>query len=401
MKGKIFLAVTFLSLIFVGCASSDEPKSVPETATEQTVTEVQNGIEYKGVTISETECLLNRISFTANATAENCETLIIPEQLEGYKVVEIAGIDEGEDTVRNVFGDIAEPHPEDGWVCKEENNKSEELVREIVLPDTVNKLSTLCFGGLRNLERITLSQSVKVIEGNVFRDTDKLKELNVPATLEQGLENLVDTKWTNFMLDSENARYKVENGLLLSKDGKRMYGIVSDASSFVIPGAVSELAEGALNTEESSDIRVAEDNATYAKDGQCIYRKDNSELIAVISDKGEFVLSEKIKLLKSPVMVCGPRVKKIVYSADGKADKDFAIESLEGESWQDYNTWLSEKLSSGITWDVRGRTAPTKYSPADFGMKKVIVCKEQKKVYKRWIAKYKEWSNPVEIEVSE
>lgn len=195
----------------MGCADKQNERN---SNLGSMVTEEYENIKYQAITTSKSECCIQKISLE-NATPEQCKRIVIPERIRDYKVTKISGtIDEEDATEHNVFGDIL-PVDGGGWVCKEPHVKSENVVKEIIVPDTVLKL------------------------------------------------------------DPNNTKYQLVDGLLLSKEGTTLYGILPNNNSVTIPENVVDLANNALETDSVVKIKVAPGNPMYGQEGQCIYKKEN------------------------------------------------------------------------------------------------------------------------------
>lgn len=389
--------ITFLLLIVAICSMGCADKQIETNNNNNLasiIKEEYENIKYQAITTSENECCIQKISLK-NASVEQCERIVIPDQIKDYKVTKISGITDDEDgTQRNVFGDV---QPVDGGalICKEGPTKSENIVKEIIIPDTVLKLERDCFSGLNSLTHVTLSKTLQSFGGNVFCDTPNLLEIEIPATVTEGVEYLTGKKWDKFIVDSNNTEYQITDGLLLSKDGTILYGIVPNNNSITIPENVVDLAKNSLETDYAVDINVEPENRIYGQEGQCIYKKENGELVCAISKNGKVVLSDCIKKLNTPIMVSGANVKKIVYTA--KEPKPFSIQTIEEYEKGNGLKWRGNKISSNCTWDIRGRDVPSTFAPTDFGMGKIVVLEKDKKKYDKWLEKHRKWGVVVDI----
>ncbi|MBR4105068.1 MAG: leucine-rich repeat domain-containing protein, partial [Thermoguttaceae bacterium] len=89
---------------------------------------------------------------------------------------------------------------------------------EIVLPESVKEIKRLAFARCKRLEKAFIPKNVAKIEEGVFKYCDALKTVEISP---------------------ENPNYRLENGLLLSKDGKTFY----EATRFY-GGTVLRIPEG-------------------------------------------------------------------------------------------------------------------------------------------------------------
>lgn len=94
----------------------------------------------------------------------------------------------------------------------------------VQIPDGVEKIVESAFVGRRNLTSVSLPKSVRDVEVAIFENCNSLKSI---------------------VVDSANANYKSENGLLLSKDGRTLFEGVN--GQVKIPDGVETIAESAFN----------------------------------------------------------------------------------------------------------------------------------------------------------
>lgn len=146
-------------------------------------------------------------------------------------------------------------------------NATPEQCKRIVIPERIRDYKVTKISGTIDEEDAT--------EHNVFDDVPNLLEIAIPATVTEGVEYLTDKKWDKFILDPNNTKYQLVDGLLLSKEGTTLYGILPNNNSVTIPENVVDLANNALETDSVVKIKVAPGNSMYGQEGQCIYKKEN------------------------------------------------------------------------------------------------------------------------------
>ena len=107
-----------------------------------------------------------------------------------------------------------------------------------------------CFTGCKNLTTVTLLNSVVTIGNGAFADCEKLEKVILHGTIGRiGPSAFAGTKAT-FEAASGNDAYKIENNLLLSKDGKTVISAVPGADlsgGVTLPVTVERVAEGAFS----------------------------------------------------------------------------------------------------------------------------------------------------------
>lgn len=127
-------------------------------------------------------------------------------------------------------------------------------LESINLPDSIIDIGKYAFqycGGMgEGLKRIVLPKHLQNLGENVFYGCEKLEKLNIrggfmwqPSWLKDNpfyyIKNLVDIKNTNPNL-------KVENGMLMSADGKILFRCVNEDKRVVVKDGIETIAQGAF-----------------------------------------------------------------------------------------------------------------------------------------------------------
>ena len=107
-------------------------------------------------------------------------------------------------------------------------------LQEITIPYGVTKISSSLFAGCKNLRKVTIPDTVECIEGSAFKNCVALKEIFIPSLAKaDSVKNLFQRGWDDLRIENltiaeENPHVKVENGLLLSKDGTIVHKCVQE-----------------------------------------------------------------------------------------------------------------------------------------------------------------------------
>ncbi|MFR1739145.1 MAG: leucine-rich repeat protein [Clostridia bacterium] len=149
----------------------------------------------------------------------------------------------------------------------------------IEIPDSVTYIGDYCFYGCNRLQKIKLSkkiqtinqrllqgcsslteieipEGVKSIDYGAFLDCNKLTTITLPASLTSfggavfsGLSRLTEIK----VADGNNS-FKFENGILLSKDGKKMYMALLTLTEINVPNGVVSIVVDSLSGSSATKI---------------------------------------------------------------------------------------------------------------------------------------------------
>ena len=99
-------------------------------------------------------------------------------------------------------------------------NRSETL-EHLVFPDSHTYIPDDCFTDLPNLRSVRFGKNLRFLSRYVFANCPKLK---------------------NFHIDKDNPYIKLHNGLILSKDGKKLHDSVVSPKHLIIPEGVEVIA---------------------------------------------------------------------------------------------------------------------------------------------------------------
>lgn len=307
--------------------------------------------------------------------------LKIPSRINGKKVIKLGAKHDPEDDFvesHNIFG-----------IYRSEND-------EISRPKkTIKKVA--------NIKQIILPSTITKITPNCFRLVQDGKCINIPSRLTETICYLCEIKWNKFSVSPKNKKYKVENGVLLSKDGKLAYGSVlpmkklnipkgvktikdrsifysSGATDFYIPASVNKIGFQSLFFSNVVNFRVSKKNKHYADTENCVYSKKSGRLVAASVRNTTFTVPKKVTCL-SKTNFAGKTVKKFIIPASVKKIESF---------WSPY--------IENITYVFKGKKPPKIESSFAFKGIKLQVPKGCKKTYRRAVkATSDEYGEKIEI----
>lgn len=244
--------------------------------------------------------------------SKKTKTLSFPEKVEGVSVTrigfnEMAYGDDIEDMEfrENVFGVTIEfAHRCDGYKSKMRN------ITQIKLPSTLISLDATALSGLRYMKNIKIPEGVTHINEETFYGCRSLEKIILPKNMEY-IDNYTAfhtcPKLKTIQLSKQCKKYKVKNGLLLSKNGKKLYFAApakktvkvpnsvetiegealynSQATKLILGKNVKKVQSQALSGKKISEVKIHKKNKVLEKDGQCVYYKKNHSLVLGIVKK--------------------------------------------------------------------------------------------------------------------
>ena len=309
---------------------------------------------------------------------QGISTLRIPSSIDGNKVVKLEGWNGNDGT--NIFGVY---HSEDdGRLRNLETYNKVKKIKKIVLPDTLKQISRDCFSFI----------------------TDG-KSINIPAGLEKNVRALCGMKWKKVSISSGNKKYKVKDGLLLSRNGKTVYGSVTPKKEIRIREGVKKIKEGSIFCDgNTTDIyipssvdkigfqslffrdvvryHVAKGNHHYAEAENCIYSKKTGRLVAACVKGPVFTVPSKVTVLsRTNFSGTGIEVKKFVIPP--------SVKKIDG-FWTLYR--------ENITYVFHSKKPPVIDTSFAFSGITLYVPKGSRKAYKRAVRETNDYyDNPVTV----
>lgn len=232
--------------------------------------------------------------------------------------------EEDADCYISLFGEILEP-----WHDCYDTDKKAEGITSITFPKTLTRIETGSFCGLKSIKKVEIPNGVEELTPYSFAACPKLKEVKLPAALTTLNVMAFDKSRAikKFTISSKSTKYKTKNGLLLSKNAKKLIwtapalkklnipkGVTkladralfaSQAVKVTIPKSVRNIGNNSLTGEDIEKIELKKGNKVYKMDGNSIYRKSDKSLAAILIKKGTAKISSKVKVLEPGISVMG------------------------------------------------------------------------------------------------
>lgn len=256
------------------------------------------------------------------------QELTIPEYIGGRKVVKL-GNQHDNDTdygTDNVFG---------MW-RNEENWK--------LLPKQTEKK-------VKNIKKIVLPKSLEELTPNAFSHLQKGKTIHILGKVVTGVPELCNKEWKKVSLSKTDTKYKIQKGILLSRDGETMYALASQKKKVVIPKGVKKIEKAGTLFSRISYVYISESvrkidfgftygvsnfvsmdvsdkNPCYVVLKNCLVDKKTGSLIVASTKKSTFRVPSNVKCIDNTFfagksvnrIIIPPHVKKVgmCWGADTK-----------------------------------------------------------------------------------
>lgn len=319
--------IAILAVIFgVFCLNvNTNAKAAEKWRTDKTVTVTENGCDFLAY-LSENgkESWVYQIKINKNGLKK----LTFPTKINGAPVTRI-GIgeelyEEDSDWYYSIFHSTLEP-----WHNCYDTDATAGDIAAIKFPKTVTRIEAGAFCGFKSLKKAEIPDGVEELTPYSFAACKKLVEVKLPAGLKELDVKAFDKsrKISKFTISSKGKNFRTKNGILLSKNSKKMIwaapakkkivipkGVTAlvdnalfatKAKGVVIPKSVRSIGSNALSGKDIEKIELKKGNKVYKMDGGSIYNKSDKRLVAILVKKGKAKISSKVKILGEGISVMG------------------------------------------------------------------------------------------------
>ena len=282
-------------------ATSDADKPVEKVKWEKMESDVKKGDVTYTIRMSQdtSKVWITKITFSGDSV----EKIQIPEEFDDAPVVRIGKPGKGNEYYTVVGTTVCPDNNKDGEYSDldgEDLKSASKMknVKEIVLPDTVERLEEGSFSGVKNLEKINLPDGIKSLTPYLFYGCYHICEF--------GLEGI-------------NSHYKNENDFIIKKStGDILYAPLglsnmkvpegvrtlpkyflrySSVKKISLPKSLASIGNYALDGPELESISLDEGNKKYKERMGCIVTSNEKRLVAVASETGIISIPEKVTSL--------------------------------------------------------------------------------------------------------
>ncbi len=198
-------------------------------------------------------------------------------------------------------------------------------LKELEIPEGITFISDGAFESCANLTKVTIPSTVTTIYGGAFQNTNKLTSIDISP---------------------DNKNYTFSNSSLMSRDGKNLYYIVSNAAEINIPETVEVIENGALSgysrtavlnisknvkniitwfNGNITKINVAEENLYFKSDNGNLYDKNMTVLIKYTQNQKAFVIPDTVTRIKLYAFWGEGNLSQLTLSANLETLDDFSF----------------------------------------------------------------------------
>ncbi len=245
----------------------------------------------------------------------------------------------------------------------------------VEIPSNITKISYCSFACCYNLEEVSFrGQNVETIDSECLAYT-KIKNIKITKNVKEivGTAFKACEELKNIYIDSENNNYVYENNILMPSDKTQIIFVskkyYSSVTRFDIPNGVEEFNANIsdfINIKEitipaslktvnpdywpnSIEKIIIDDKNEFLKlEEDCIYSKDNQNLIYCFSKSKNITLTNSCTTIKSRAFKGATVAEKITLPNDVTTIESFVLEGLV--NLKELN--LGNKVSSinGLAW---------------------------------------------------
>ena len=328
MKKRLLCFITLLTATISAITLTNNVKAATKWNTSKSVTKEENGIKYSAyLTEDGKESWIYQIKLSKKITK-----LTLPKEINQAKLTRVGFGEElygeGHDSYINIFGDTIEPwHGCYGTLSY--NDKNKRTIQEIVFPNTVNQIEAASFTGMTKLRELKMPEQVTKVPSYAFAKCTVLSKVTFSKNMQSIASSafLHSNQVKTFSCPKSNKTFAVKKGMLMTKSGKTLVLVPnkmkkfripksvktvkakafngSQATSIVIPKSVKKIEAKALSSKKVTKVSLSSKNKTYKMANNCIYRKSNGTLTAVLVKTKKITIPSKVKVIDDTVSVMG------------------------------------------------------------------------------------------------
>ena len=223
----------------------------------------------------------------------------------------------------------------------------------VQLSINASKIESYAFWTSSRLEKAILGKNVtSIIGGGIFLSCPKLNDLTILTENADIDNNVLQTKQSlkEIKVNSDNSKYMVDNGILYSKDGSKIYAYPTgkDGETYIFPNSVKEIGHSAFlfcTNLKSIDIPSTVDkigtNAFYGtniKEANIKAKEIESYIFYDSSSLENVTFGRNVTNFGSSIFMNSNKIKNIKYLGT----KEEWNNILKHTSWKNGNSSITK-----------------------------------------------------------
>ena len=328
MKKKLLCLTALLTATISAFTLTNNVKAATKWNTTKSVTKEENGVKYSAY-LSEDgkESWIYQIKLS-----KKIKTLTLPKEIDQAKLTRVGYgkelYNKDADAYQNLFGDTIEPwHNCYGDLSNDDKNK--QTIETVTIPSTVNQMETASFSGMKQLKNVVIPEQTASVPAYAFAKCSALSKVTFSKNINEidSTAFVKSNQLKTFSCPKANKTFAVKKGMLTTKSGKTLVLVPnkmkkvtipstvktikanalngSQATSIVIPKSVKKIGAKALESKKITKVSLSKKNKTYKMANNCIYRKSNGTLTAVLVKTKKITIPPKVKAIDDTVSVMG------------------------------------------------------------------------------------------------
>ena len=197
-------------------------------------------------------------------------------------------------------------------------------ISSLTLPDTLSAIEDRAFSGCENLASVTVPQATQTVGTNAFAYCDNLETVTLgEAMADVGIGAFLGCeKLQSVIVPPGNTNFKVDDGVLFSKDGTRLvyYPPAKPMAEYTVPDNVTDLQEGAF-MDSNNLTRVSIGKGLTTVKQAAFSRCENLE---------EVLLPECITEIEAYAFAYCPKLNNVILPTGITTIKDHAFYGCMG-----------------------------------------------------------------------
>ncbi len=200
---------------------------------------------------------------------------------------------------------------------------------EIVLPSSVTWVGDDAFGGCKNLKSVTLPNNIEELNLGAFCQCSKLRRLLLPEKVREisgGDGWFGDNSLEELVVTPNNQHFSSKDGLIYTKDGKKLILCPAAKEKVTLSKEVAAFGKEAfMYCKKLKSLMIDEDNPCFTVIDGILYSKDRKRLIHCLRTKEAANILPGVTTIEENAFSGCKKLKKVALPAGLTTIKDAAF----------------------------------------------------------------------------